>query len=175
MEKILEDYFLFEIQKTDDIRMLVDMTKSDSGISGPELAKAHIRLGELLGEHIHVDPQQTTIVAIMRGGIFFAEGLYFSLGCKFMTYDPKHEAFHKPDTDEIILVDSVINTGTTIKKIWEDGMKVACCVINRKSVDYFDDCLCTVRVSDNSYIGADVKAQNGNTGPDTTMRLFNYI
>ena len=54
-------------------------------------------------------------------------------------------------------------------------MYVACCVINRGAVPLFDRQLYTVRVSDNSYIGTDIVHQDGDRGPDTTMRLFNLI
>ena len=121
------------------------------------------------------DPKNTTIVALMRGGIFFAEGIYFALGCKFQTYDPKHERFIRPSTENIIIVDSVVNTGKTIQDIITPDMYLACCVINEKAVPIFDEQLYTVRVSKNSYVGKEVKKQSGNVGPDTTMRLFNLL
>jgi hypothetical protein len=54
-------------------------------------------------------------------------------------------------------------------------MYVACCVINEKTVPLFDEKLYVVRVSNNSFVGANVKEQKNNIGPDTTMRLFNLI
>ena len=69
---------LFELKKTKEVEQLIAITKSDLGISGPELAKAHIRLGELLAENIDLDPADTTVVALLRGGIFFAQGIYFN-------------------------------------------------------------------------------------------------
>lgn len=167
---------MFELEKTETVKELIAITKSDSGISGPELANAHMELGRLLAEQMpKFDPEDTTIVAMMRGGIFFAEGMYFSMGCKFQTYDPKHEEFKKPITKNIILVDSVVNTGKTIGDIFSPDMCIACCVINEKAVPIFKDHLYAVRVSRNSYIGKDIKKQAGNVGPDTTMRLFNCI
>ena len=111
----------------------------------------------------------------MRGGIFFAQGIYLTMGCKFATYDPKHEVFKRPNTKHMILVDSVIHTGNTIKKIWTPDMYVACCVIHENVVDTFAEQLYTVRVSKNSYIGSEIKTQQGKKGPDTTMRLFNQL
>ena len=167
---------MFEIDKNDEINNLIRITKSNSGISGPELARAHMELGERLAEaFMELDPKDTTIVAMLRGGLFFAEGMYFKLGCKFQTYNPKTEEFKRPDTRNVILVDSVINTGKTIKGIVEEDMYVACCVINRAAVPEFEKQLYTIRVSDNSFVGAEVLQQTGNKGPDTTMRLFNYI
>lgn len=167
---------MFELEKTDDINRLIEITKSDSGVSGPLLAEAHMELGKAMGRQmIMFDPADTTVVAMLRGGIFFAEGIYFSLGCRFQTYDPKHEAFIKPETKNIILVDSVINTGKTMLDIMDSSMYVACCVINEKAVPRFEDRLYTVRVSKNSFVGSNVQKQSGNQGPDTTMRLFNQI
>ena len=167
---------MFELEKTDEINNLIAITKSNSGISGPELAKAHIKLGKALGSQITgFVPEDTTIGAMLRGGIFFAEGMYFAMGCKFQTYDPKHEQFVRPETKHVILVDSVINTGSTILRILEPDMYVACCVINEKAVAKFDRQLFTVRVSKNSFVGAPITKQQGGIGPDTTMRLFNQV
>ena len=167
---------MFELNKTEEINRLVSITKSDSGISGPELVKAHIALGEALGRQMtDFDPKDTTIVAMLRGGIFIAQGIYSALGCKLQTYYPKHEEFVRPETKNVILADSVINTGKTILEIWDPYMYVACCVINEKAVPVFADRLYTARVSKNSFVGSDVQKQMGNKGPDTTMRLFNLL
>lgn len=167
---------MFELEKTDEINRLIAITKSDSGISGPSLAEAHMELGKALGNQMTMfNPAETTVVAMLRGGIFFAEGIYFSLGCKFEIYNPKSERFVRPDTKNIILVDSVINTGKTMLEIIDPGMYVACCVINENAVPKFDERLFTVRVSKNSFVGSNVQKQSGNRGPDTTMRLFNQL
>lgn len=167
---------MFEIEKDERIKKLISITKSNSGISGPVLAKTHMELGELLAERFtDLNPKDTTIVAMLRGGLFFAEGMYFKLGCKFQTYDPKKDTFIRPKTKNVILVDSVINTGKTILDILEPDMMVASCVINQKAVPIFDKQLYSIRVSENSFVGADLLHQEGNKGPDTTMRLFNLI
>lgn len=167
---------MYELEKNKVVEHLIALTKSDSGISGPKLAIAHIRLGARLASKMEkFDPSETTVVAILRGGIFFAVGIYFRLGCRFEIYNPKHGEFIRPDTENVILVDSVINTGKTIKKIVDENMAVACCVINEQAVSLFDKQLYTVRVSENSFVGSDVKRQIGNRGPDTTMRLFNQL
>lgn len=166
---------MFELDKTDEVKRLIAITKSDSGISGPQLAQAHIELGHILGRYMDIDPENTTVVAIMRGGIFLAQGIYFETGCKFETFDLKHQEFVRPKTRDVVLVDSVINTGATIRNFLESNMKLACCVINEQAVSTFADQLYTVRVSKNSFVGADVKQQRGKVGPDTTMRLFNQL
>lgn len=167
---------MFELKQTEDIARLIAITKSDSGISGPALALAHIRLGMAMGRQIaNLLPKDTTIVAILRGGIFFAEGMYFTMGCQFQTFDPKHERYTRPKTKNVILVDSVINTGKTLLELLDPNTKVACCVINEQAVPMFKDFLYTVRVSKNSFVGMPVAKQAGEVGPDTTMRLFNQL
>ena len=70
---------MFEVNKTDRINELISITKSDSGISGPELAMAHMELGKHLAQSFpEMKPEDTTVVAMLRGGIFFAEGIYFA-------------------------------------------------------------------------------------------------
>jgi len=168
---------LFVLDKTPEENRLITITKSNFGIAGPELAQAHISLGQILGEYMEFDPSDTTLVAILRGGIFFAEGLYFQMGCKFQLYNPKQEKFVRPETKYVILVDSVINTGKTIQDILvqEPDLYVACCVINEKAVPLFQDRLYTVRVSSNFFKGTNIRKQTGTVGPDTTMRLFNLL
>lgn len=157
------------------MQRLIAITKSDSGISGPELAKAHMRLGALLAEHMFFPPEHTTVVAVLRGGLFFAEGIYLRLGCKFGLYDPKGNRFPWPDTEHIILADSVIHTGKTIAPLLGPRVFVACCVVHESAAAQFGNSLYTVRVSKNSFVGSNVKKQTGTIGPDTTMRLFNQL
>lgn len=166
---------MFELDKTEKVDELIAITKSNSGISGPALAQAHMQLGEMIAEQMNFDSTETTVVAVLRGGIFFAEGIYFKLGCKFELFDPKHTTFIRPKTKNVILVDSVINTGNTLRKILTPDMYLACCVINENAVKEFGSKLYTVRVSKNSFVGSNVKEQTGNKGPDTTMRLFNQL
>lgn len=166
---------MFELEKNQEVQRLIQITRSNSGVSGPELAQAHMELGQLLAAQMEFDPEQTTVVAIMRGGLFFAEGLYFQLGCKFQVYDPKQGAFRRPETPNVILVDAVINTGKTIRSILEPDMTVACCVAQKAAAEALAGQLYTVRVSENSFVGSNVPAQSGAVGPDTTLRLFNLI
>ena len=166
---------MYEIERNEEISRLIEITRSNSGISGPELAKAHMTLGKELAKHICFNPTETTIVAVLRGGIFFAEGMYFQLGCKFELFDPKTNSYIRPTTKNVILVDSVINTGKTLLNLLDKDTYVACCVINNEAVSLFDERLFTIRVSQNSFVGSNVKHQIGKNGPDTTMRLFNQL
>lgn len=170
---------MYELRRNDEIDRLIAMTKSDSGVSGPRLAKAHMRLGWALGKQLGelglFQPEETTIVAMLRGGLFFAGGMYFAMDCAFQTYDPKHERFVRPETKHVILADSVINTGRTLMEVWDSGMCAACCVVNERAVPVFGERLFAVRVSGNSYVGGKVDRQVGGLGPDTTLRLFNLL
>lgn len=166
---------MFELQQKESIAQLIKRTKSDSCVAGPDLAFTHIELGKRIAKYLPVDPKDTTVVAIMRGGIFFAQGIYFALECCFETFDPKHQTFIRPLTKFVVLADAVINTGATLKKILHDDFLIACNVIFEDSVKYFEKNLYTVRVSSNSFVGANVEKQSDKLGPDTTMRLFNQI
>ena len=166
---------MFELEKTENISNLINITRSNSGVSGPLLAQTHIELGKRLAAHMDFPKDDTTVVAMLRSGIFFAQGIYFQLGCSFQLFDPKTETFKRPETSNVILVDSVINTGKTLKSIFTPDMFVACNVINSSAVEIFKDCLFTVRVSENFYVGSEMKEQIGKAGPDTTLRLFNLI
>ena len=166
---------MYKLKNNAEVERLIAITKSNSGISGPELAKAHITLGQMLAKEMPFSKEDTTVVAVLRGGIFFAQGIYFELGCKFQLYDPKHDKFQRPATRNVIVVDSVVNTGKTISKLLDKNVFVACCVINENAVPQFDSKLYTVRVSKNSYVGSNTKKQTGAIGPDTTMRLFNEL
>ena len=170
---------MFELKKNEEINRLIAITKSDSGVCGPTLAEAHMELGRLLGAQIgqlgQFEPEETTIVAVLRGGIFFAAGMYFAMGCRFGLYDPKHEKFARPGTKHVILVDSVINSGRTLREVWDSGVYAACCVVNERAVAMFGERLFAVRVSGNSFVGGEVRQQVGNLGPDTTLRLFHLL
>ncbi len=154
---------------------LIALTKSDSGVYGADLAEIHMMLGKrLANEFKHLNPDDTTIMAVLRGGIFLATGMYLELKCRFDLFNPKTDEFVRPKTKYVILVDSVINTGKTIKKLLTPDMFVACNVINERAVPLFGEQLYAVRISTNSYVGSDVAKQQGGVGPDTTMRLFNH-
>ena len=170
---------MFEMAKevsTAEAARLLLMTKSASGVQGSPLAEAHMELGRMLSRFMDIDPQNTTVVAILRSGLFFAQGIYLEAGCKFEVFWPGLMEFKRPATRDVILADAVINTGKTIEPLLADeGIRIACCVINEQAAARFEDRLYAARVSCNSYKGDAGGAQQGGKGPDTTLRLFNQL
>lgn len=165
---------------TEEQHTWMNMTKSDSQVSGPALAQAHMALGQCMGDyfrtHLPFPPEETTVIALLRGGIFFAQGIYFSGHYKFQLYDPK--SGHPPTrmTPYTIVVDSVVNSGKTVLPFLETpNTVVACCVASTQAVDMVGEQLYTVRVSPRSYVGSAVSSLQGEKGPDTTLRLFHWL
>lgn len=165
----------------------ISITKSNSGINGSQLAAAHFRLGERLGKEIKaiIPTQNTAVIVMERGGRFFGDGLYSAFGGVFYPYNPLKDKI--PDVSEhdfVIIVDSVINTGssilTAIESIKRDKPKteiiIATNVIQRNALDKLKQYkIFAVRVSDNYFIGKKQAVQTGNIGPDTADRLYNLI
>lgn len=165
----------------------ISATKSNSGIKGSELASAHLRLGGRLGKEIKdIIPNQNTAVVVMeRGGRFFGDGLYSTFGGVFYPYNPtKDKMPYISEFEFVIIVDSVINTGSSIlsaiESIKRDNPKteiiIATNVIQCNALEKLTQYkIFTIRVSDNYFIGKKQAFQTGNVGPDTAERLFNHI
>ena len=148
---------MFELEKTDAVKKLIAVTKSDSGISGPQLAMAHMELGKLMGlQMTEFNPEDTTVVAMLRGGIFFAEGIYFSMGCKFQTYDPKHEVFVRPKTKNVIL--DITKSGLTDETVKEQIKKI----FWSKETQFIDE---IVIVNGESIVGVYKRKKGADTSP----------
>lgn len=171
-------------QPSNELTELCNQSKSNSGLTGNQLAEVHERIGELIGERIAktYDPREITLVALMRGGMFFARGIFRKLNCRFQLFDPQRSTVDDLDvpTRIVILADSVINTGERLLKICESlhnrDVIVAAGVIQSESLCKFSRVpLYVFRASTNRFVGARCKTQKGLIGPDTSDRLFNYI
>ena len=172
-----------------DIKELVKKTKSDSGICGNELANTHFKLGQMLGDVLKTvtNEEKTTIVSILRGGLFLSNGIYSKVNGHMQLYNDKLESGFKIENsldDTVILADSVINSGDTILKLINkikanDNIKniiIVACVIQEEALKKIDKYqVLKVRTTKNKFIGAKVFKQIGNKGPDTSDRLFNIL
>lgn len=180
-----EPYILQE--KIDNLEDLIEKTKSNSGISGNELANTHFKLGEILGETLKssIDENKTTIVSILRGGLFISNGIYSKFNGHYQLYNDKTDkdfGIENKNDETIILIDSVINSGNTILKLIDKIEKnniniiIIAVVIQEEALKKLDKYqILTIRTSKNKFIGAKVKKQTGNKGPDTSDRLFNML
>lgn len=173
-------------EERDDLNEDIAICKSSSGINGARLATSHFRLGQLLGEYMarFIPSQNTAVLELERGGRFFGDGVYTSFGGIFYSYDSKQDKLPEINSNIVVIVDSVINTGTSVLKIIDKirsrnsktEIFLAANVVQRNTLLALSEYkIFTIRVSDNSYIGKRQDFQNGNTGPDTADRLFNYI
>lgn len=186
--KLLYDktpYILSESSNV-EIEQNIEICKSSSGIMGSRLARAHFELGLIIGEQIKKRfPNINAAVIIMeRSGRFFGDGLYLSFGGKLYPYHKGFEALPIFESNLVIIVDGVINTGKSIlelicelKRINSNiNICVATNVIQREAVSKFKDYkLFAVRISENKFIGTMHKKQIGEIGPDTGDRLFNLL
>lgn len=185
--KLIYDHSLVILEYEDfDTASDIAICKSNSGINGNRLAVAHMRLGEKLGTRIsEMFPDESTAILVLeRGGRFFGDGIYIGFGGTFHYINPKTDKIPKLDTDRVIIVDSVINTGKSLMKIIEHIRElnpkitviIAANVIQAEAIKLFNNYLVfAIRISKNSFIGRNQVKQIGITGPDTADRLFNLI
>jgi len=181
------------------MRLRVNRTRQ-ADLSGPMLAEAHRSVGVELAASIaiHLTLEETPIehvtgpstgvqikpgselivIAMMRAGLFVAEGIWASIPGSTLVLQSVNVSLQtlRAKDRTIVIVDSVINTGNSIrnvlamvKKLEPSYVAVASLVAFRgnldKLVDDFPDVdFHVARVSDHSYVGK---------GPtDTGSRLF---
>lgn len=170
----------------EEVEADIAICKSNSGISGSRLAAAHVHLGEKIGRHIAtVFPEKnTSILVLERGGRFFGDGVYMGAGGIFYSMNPKQDDAPVINTERVVIVDSVINTGKSIMRIIDElknynpgiDVIIAANVIQNEAAGLFKDYLVfATRLSKNSFVGVNQSKQTGKTGPDTADRLFNLI
>lgn len=170
----------------EEVQADIAICKSNSGISGSRLAAAHVRLGEKIGRHIAtVFPEKnTSILVLERGSRFFGDGVYMGAGGIFYSMNPKQDDAPVINTERVVIVDSVINTGKSIMRIIDElknhnpgiDVIIAANVIQNEAAELFKDYLVfATRLSKNSFVGVNQSKQTGKTGPDTADRLFNLI
>lgn len=181
------------------MRLLVNTTRQ-ADLAGPALAEAHRDVGRRLAGSVarhliiedvainHVAGTSTgvrvkagsepIIVAVMRAGLFVAEGIWSSLpGSSFVLHSNRTSLDTLPASGRtVVIADSVINTGRSIREVLKvlgplqpASIVVATLVAYRTTLkelmeDFADVNFHVARISDRSYIG------RGST--DTGARLF---
>lgn len=181
-----QDNYILSEQSDEKILADIATCKSNSGINGRKLAKAHFRLGNCIGKELknRIPEQNTALLVLDRGGRFFGDGLYCGFGGHFYPYNPANDEIPVFNQEVVVIVDSVINTGKSIRELVSKlkernpniEIVIATNVIQKSAIDLFSDYLLfAVRVSDNCFIGKNQAVQKGNSGPDTADRLFNLI
>jgi uracil phosphoribosyltransferase/adenylate kinase/phosphoserine phosphatase len=200
---------LYDESESAAAKLLMTATR-DAEKSGPLLRKAHERIGRFLAAHVltevigleeypikHVqggltighrlkEEARTLVVAMMQGGEPLAMGVSATFPESAFLHarnsnDIKHT--HLNGCVNVILCDSVVNNGSTMKDAIEHvralrsdvSIAALACVVQRRSVGNegllreaairYGVKIITLRVSDNRYTG------QGNT--DTGNRLFN--
>lgn len=176
---MFKEYKLDEniIQNT-DILKLIEKSR-DPKVSGVELSKIHMELGDIIGkglsQDISIDTDNTTIITIMRAGLFFAYSIWEHFPQAPFLPITKAEDLDKYDmyleNRDVIIIDTVINSGKTINPIIQkleknNNISIALNVIPAKTVPIFDKYnVHAIRSSLHSY--------KGTKGNDTGNRLFN--
>lgn len=181
------------------MRLFVNSTRQ-ADLAGSALADAHREVGRRLAgslaqnlilEHVAINHvagvssgvrvksgSEPIIMAVMRAGLFLAEGIWSSLpGSSFVLYDESISLQSMPARERtVVIVDSVINTGRSIREVLRAvrplepaNIAVAALVAYRSNlevlVDEFPDVdFHVARMSDRSYVGRGLT--------DTGARLF---
>lgn len=171
------------------IEKSINLCKSDSGITGTELRKAHEFLGEAIASsYSNHFSKDAVVIAFMRAAMPIAYGFVNKLNCSILFYDDKtdfdfflrnKEWLHNKD---VIFIDAVINSGRGMLKAIEksqlpaDRIKIVTNVLCNKAIDIFRNYeLYTVRVSNNSFKGEKVAKQANGVGPDTGDRFYDRV
>lgn len=169
-----------------DIAEYISVCKSNSGINGARLAKAHFALGQAIGQKVAalLPSGNTAVLVLERGGRFFGDGLYMEFEGAFYSYNSKKDDLPSITQGNIIIVDSVINSGKSMLEVIEKlksanpdaEIFIAVNVIQRNALELLHDHkIFATRISDNSFVGSKQNSQKNGKGPDTADRLFNLI
>ncbi len=169
-----------------DFAEYISICKSDSGINGARLAKAHFALGQAIGQKIaaFLPNDNTAVLVLERGGRFFGDGLYTGFGGTLYSYNSKKDELPNIIQGNIIITDSVINTGKSILGVIEKlkfanpdaEIFIAVNVIQKNAVELLRNFkVFAIRSSNNFFVGSRQNLQENGKGPDTADRLFNLI
>ncbi len=168
---------------------LIDVCKSDSGVTGKKLRETHAKLGSLVAKTIIQDYQSENfaVVIMMRSGLSFGMGIADELDTPVLFYDDKNPSLFEGQLQDnpqlqgcrMILCDGVVNTGKTILELANGYPSyrpiIATNVISEKYEGNDMIPVYASRISKNSYTGAKQKTISNGKGPDTSDRLFKLI
>lgn len=171
------------------IKERIKICKSNSGITGTELRKAHEFFGETIADTYKQHfSSESVVITLLRAGLPMAYGFSNKVDCTFLLYDDKNDPnfFDKNkeilQNKDVIFIDAVINSGKGILKsiklsnIPRNRIKIITNVLCDKAINTFKDYeLFTIRVSHNSFRGEKVAKQADGIGPDTGDRLFKTL
>lgn len=181
MYKILSEDFISQ-----EIQDAVEICKSSSGFTGSKLRKAHEFLGETLAlQYKDFFSTNSVVISFLRAGLPFSYGFVNIVDCSMLLYDSKQNNDFMQENEsilsgrDVILIDSVVNTGKSIIDavksfdIPKNRIKIVTNVLCERALTYLQDYdLFTVRISENSFQGGKVLEQKDGIGPDTGDRLF---
>ena len=177
------------LKNTAESKTLIELCKSDSGITGKKLREAHYKLGSLVSKMIAEDypNEKLAIVIMMRSGLSFGSGIADELDCPVLFYENENIELLKAQLEEspqlseyrMVLCDGVVNTGKSINELAYalGGYKpiIATNVISDKFNSSEMIPIYASRISKNSFTGAKQKTISNGKGPDTSDRLFNLM
>lgn len=172
--------------KTAALEEITAICKSDSGVCGRALRKAHFSAGRLLGKEIAAGGGKSfAVIIIMRAGLPFGLGIAEELenGASVRVFFSTDERAIPPDfnaeeSDKIIIADAVIRTGNDMLALSnklgaQDKTVFAANVIDETGIKNFEGKrVYAVRSSKHSFVGARQKNIEKGRGPDTGDRLF---
>lgn len=183
----LKIYDLQSKSEDDELNSLIAKCKSDSGVSGAKLRKAHQRLGELMARKLCEEGDKFAVLALMRAGVPYAMGMADGLeatGKKvaifFIEKDINESVVEGIRDKKVLIVDAVVNSGETLSKILNklplDSIITTTVIPENIPLKLFEilkrNRLFTVRISSNRYKGEKVVRIENGKGPDTGDRLF---
>ena len=183
----LKIYDLQSESREDELGSLIARCKSDSGVNGANLRKAHQRVGEIMARKLCQESDKFAVLALMRAGVPYAMGIADGLeaaGKKvaifFIEKDIDGNVIEGIKDRRVLVVDAVVNSGETLSKILNklppDSIIITTVVPESIPLKLFEilkrNRLFTVRISPNRYKGEKVARINDGKGPDTGDRLF---
>jgi len=182
------NHILNEEFKSENTNEFISICKSNSGVMGARLRNAHYELGRILAENYkNYFSAQCSIVSFMRSALPFTFGIADILDCPILFYDSNDSDFFDRNKEVIkgkliLFVDAVINSGKGMleaigkSKTSYQNIKIITNVLCDKAIEKFTNYdVFTVRVSQNSFKGANVLKQANDKGPDTGDRLFRTL